>query len=269
MHIRLRPANYLERGCQMEAEPLLEMKGIVKKFGGLVAVDHVDLELWPAECLAIVGENAAGKSTLIKVLTGIYTADEGRILMNGKEVTIHSRHDSKALGIEVVYQELGLVDWLDTAANVFLGDELTIPLLGGHFHILHHRKMYREAQNILKEQLGISMEGMKGPVFNLSGGQRQSIAIARAIYQKAKVMIMDEPVASLGQVEIAKTLSIVQKIKEAGVAVIFIAHNMEHVFNVADRILVLRGGKVAGVRRRDETTKTEIVRLIVAGVGED
>jgi len=252
----------------MDGEPLIEMKGIVKKFGGLTAVDHVDLELWPGECLALVGENAAGKSTLIKVLSGIYRADEGRILMNGNEVTIRSRRDAKVLGIEAVYQELGLVDTLDTAANVFLGNELTISILGGHFHILHHRKMYREAQKVLQERLGVDVRGMKGPVFNLSGGQRQSIAIARGIYQEAKVMIMDEPVASLGQIEIEKTLSFIHKLKESGVAVIFIAHNLEHVFQVADRILVLRGGKSVGVRKRDETTKTEIIGLIVGGVGE-
>jgi ABC-type sugar transport system ATPase subunit len=244
------------------------MKGIVKKFGGLAAVDHVDLELWPSECLALVGENAAGKSTLIKVLSGVYRADEGRILMNGKEVAIQSRHDARALGIEAIYQELALVDTLDVSANVFLGNELTIPFPGGPFRRLDHRRMYREAQNVLKERLGVSVEGMEGPVYNLSGGQRQSIAIARAIYQEAKVMIMDEPVASLGQVEIARTLGFIQKLKEVGVGVIFIAHNLEHVFAVADRIFVLRGGKCVGVRRSNEATKAEIIGLIVGGVGE-
>jgi len=247
----------------MDGEPLIKMKGIVKNFGGLKALDHVDLELWPAECLALVGENAAGKSTLIKVLTGLYRADGGHILMNDNEVAIHSRHDAKALGIEVVYQELALVDTLDVAANVFLGNELTIPLLGGFLHILRHRKMYREAQNVLKERLGVDVKGMKGPVFNLSGGQRQSIAIARAIYQRAKVLIMDEPTASLGVEESTKTLGLIHKIREAGVAVIFIAHNLEHVWAVADRILVLRGGKRVGVQQLDETTKAEIVGLIV------
>jgi D-xylose transport system ATP-binding protein len=252
----------------MDGDPVIEMKGIVKNFGGLRAVDHVDLELWPGECLAIVGENAAGKSTLIKVLSGIYRADEGRILMNGKEVTIHSRKDARELGIEAVYQELGLVDTLDVPANVFLGNELTLAFPRRPFRILDHRKMRREAKHILQERLGVSVEGMTGSVFNLSGGQRQSIAIARGIYQKAKVMIMDEPVASLGQLEIERTLSFIQKIKKEGVAVIFIAHNLEHVFTVADRIFVLRGGKCVGVRRRDETTKAEIIRLIVGGVGE-
>ena len=250
----------------MDGEPLIEMKGIVKKFGGLTAVDHVDLELWPGECLAIVGENAAGKSTLIKVLSGVYRADEGRILMNGKEVTIRSRREAKALGIEAVYQELALVDTLDVAANVFLGNELTIPIPGGPFRILNHRKMYREAQDVLKERLGVDVERIKGPVFDLSGGQRQSIAIARAIYQEAKVLIMDEPTASLGVEEATRTFGFIRKIKEAGVAVIFIGHNLEHVFTIADRILVLRGGKRVGVLQRDETTKTEIVGLIVGGV---
>lgn len=152
------------------AGPLIEMKGIVKNFGGLRAVDHVDLELWSDECLALVGENGAGKSTLIKVLSGIYRADEGHILMDGNEVTIQSRQEAKALGIEAVYQELALVDTLDASANVFLGNELTIPILGRFFHILDNRKMYREAQNVLKERLGINLEGRKDPVFNLSGG---------------------------------------------------------------------------------------------------
>ena len=251
-----------------ETCPLIEMKGIVKNFGGLRALDHVDLKLWPGECLALVGENAAGKSTLIKVLSGIYRADEGRILMNGNEVTIHSRREAKALGIEAVYQELALVDTLDASANVFLGGELTIPVLGRFFHILDNRKMYREAQNVLRERLGVDVRGMKGPVFNLSGGQRQSIAIARGIYQEAKVLIMDEPTSSLGVEEVARTLSLVHKMKAAGVAVTWISHNLEHIFAVADRILVLRGGKLVGVRKRDETTKTEIVGLIVGEVVE-
>ncbi|KKL90656.1 hypothetical protein LCGC14_1902510 [marine sediment metagenome] len=250
------------------AGPLIEMKGIVKNFGGLRAVDHVDLELWSGECLALMGENGAGKSTLIKVLTGIYRADEGDILVDGKEVTIQSRQEAKVLGIEAVYQELALVDTLDASANVFLGNELTIPILGRFFHILDNRKMYREAQIILKERLGINLEGRRDPVFNLSGGQRQSIAIARAIYQEAKVLIMDEPTSSLGVEEAARTFSLVLKMKAAGVAVIWIGHNLDHVFTVADRILVLRGGKRVGVRKRNETTKTEIVGLIVGGVVE-
>ena len=251
----------------MDGQPLIEMKGIVKHFGGLMAVDHVDLELWPGECLAVVGENAAGKSTLIKVLSGVYKADEGHILMNGKELTIRNRLDAKALGIEAVYQELALVDTLDVAANVFLGNELTIPL-PGPLRILRLRKMRQEAQKILEERLGVDVRGMKGPVFNLSGGQRQSIAIARAIYKEAKVLIMDEPVASLGQVNIERTLSFIEKIKESGVAVVLIAHNLEHVFRVADRIFVIRAGKRVSVRRRDETTKDEIIGMIVGGIGE-
>ena len=251
-----------------EGRPIVEMKGIVKDFGGLRAVDHVDLELYPGECLALVGENGAGKSTLIKVLTGIYRPDGGRIVVDGDEITIHSRREAKALGIEAVYQELALVDTLDASANVFLGNELTIPILGRFFHILDNRRMYREAQNVLKERLGINLEGRKDPVFNLSGGQRQSIAIARAIYQEAKVLIMDEPTSSLGVQEAARTFDLVRKATATGVAVIWISHNLEHIFAVADRILVLRGGKLVGVRKCDETTKTEIVGLIVGEVVE-
>jgi len=251
-----------------EARPIIEMKGIVKNFGGLRAVDHVDLELWPGECLALVGENGAGKSTLIKVLSGIYRADEGRILMDGNEVTIHSRREAKALGIEAVYQELALVDTLDASANVFLGGELSHPILGRFFHILDNRKMYQETQHVLKERLAIDLEGRKDPVFNFSGGERQSIAIARAIYWNARVLIMDEPTSSLGVGEIARTFGLVHKAKAAGVAVIWISHNLDHVFAVADRIVVLRGGKLVGVRQCDETTKTEIVGLIVGEVVE-
>ncbi len=249
-----------------KARPTIEMKGIVKNFGGLRALDHVDLELWPGECLALVGENGAGKSTLIKVLSGIHRADEGRILMDGHEVTIQSRQEAKALGIEAVYQDLALVDTLDSSANLFLGNELTIPILGRFFRILDNRKMYREAQNILKERLGIDLEGRKDPVINLSGGERQSIAIGRAIYQNARVLIMDEPTSSLGVEEAARTFGLVRKMKEAGVAVLWISHNMEHIFAVADRMLVLRGGKRVGERKRDETTKTEIVGLIVGEI---
>ena len=246
-----------------KARPLIEMKGIVKNFGGLRALDHVDLELWPGECLALVGENGAGKSTLIKVLTGIHGADEGRILMEGNEVTIKSRIEARALGIEAVYQELALVDTLDAAGNVFLGSELSHPILGRFFNILDNRKMHREAHSVLKERLGIDLEGRKDPVFNLSGGQRQSIAIARAIYWNAKALILDEPTSSLGVGEEAATFALVKKATAEGVAVIWISHNLEHVFNVTDRILVLRGGKRVGVRQRDQTTKTEIVGLIV------
>lgn len=247
----------------MDGKPVIEMKGIVKKFGGLKAVDHVSLKLWAGECLALVGENAAGKSTLIKVLSGIHRTDEGRILMNGKEVKIRSRQDARERGIEAVYQELALVNTLDVPTNLFLGNEITIRIPGIPFRILNHRKMRREAEHLLKKRLGVELGGMKGPVFNLSGGQRQSIAIARAIYQKAKVLIMDEPIASLGATETMKTLDFIQKVKQTGVAVIFIAHNLEHVWAVADRIFVLRGGKCVGVRKRAETTRTEIVGLIV------
>lgn len=249
-----------------EGRPIVEMKGIVKDFGGLRAVDNVDLELWPGECLALVGENGAGKSTFIKVLTGIYRPDRGRIVVDGKEVTINSRREAKALGIEAVYQELALVDTLDASANVFLGGELTIPVLGRFFHILDNRKMYQETQKVLKERLAIDLLGRKDPVFNFSGGERQSIAIARAIYWNARVLVMDEPTASLGVGEIKRTFDLVHRAKAEGVAVIWISHNLEQVFTVADRILVLRGGKCVGVRQRDETTKTEIVGLIV---GED
>lgn len=250
----------MEKGC-----PLVEMKGITKYFGGLRALDHVDLELWPGECLALVGENGAGKSTLIKVLTGIYRPDEGRIMVEGKEVCIDSRQEAKALGIEAVYQDLALVDTLDAASNVFLGDELTMPLLGRFFRILDNRRMHREAHKLLRERLGIDLGGRRDPVYYLSGGERQAVAIARAIYRKAKVLVLDEPTASLGVEEIRRTIELVQRAKAEGIGVIWISHNLEQVFAVADRVQVLRLGKCVGVRRVGETTMEEIVELMVRG----
>ncbi len=248
-----------------EDPPILEMKGIVKRFGGLTAVDHVDLQLWSGECLALVGENGAGKSTLIKTLTGIYQPDEGHISVNGCEVKMASRRDAKDLGIEAVYQDLALVDTLDVASNVFLGGELTIPVLGRFLQILDNRKMSREAELVLKERLAIDLQNRRDPVFNFSGGERQSVAIARAIYWKAKVLVLDEPTASLGVEEIKRTIEVTRRAKEEGAGVIWISHNLEQVFAVADRMQVLRGGRCAGVCRRDETTMNKIVDLIVGG----
>ncbi len=241
--------------------PLLEMKGIVKDFGGLRAVDNANLVLNSGEVLGLVGENAAGKSTLIKILTGVYAKTAGEIYWEGQRTEINSRADSLKLGIDAIYQNLGLVEMLNVPENLFLGKELKKKLLG--ITILDNRKMERESQRFIKETIGLDITNYKDPIINLSGGQRQAVAIARAIYWDAKLVIMDEPTASLGVEEVLKTFEIVHNLKRNNTAVIFICHNLEHVFEVADKIMVLRAGKGVGFMDVKDADKQEIVSRMV------
>lgn len=241
--------------------PLLEMKGIVKDFGGLRAVVNVDLVLNSGEVLGLVGENAAGKSTLIKILTGVYTKTAGEIYWEGQKVELKSRADSLKLGIDAIYQNLGLVETLNVPENLFLGKELKKKMLG--ITILDNKKMERESRRFLKETIGLDITNYRDPIINLSGGQRQAVAIARAIYWDANLVIMDEPTASLGVEEVLKTFEIVHNLKRNNTAVIFICHNLEHVFEVADKIMVLRAGKRVGFMDVKNADKQEIVSLMV------
>ncbi len=241
--------------------PLLEMKGIVKDFGGLRAVVNVDLVLNSGKVLGLVGENAAGKSTLIKILTGVYTKTAGEIYWEGQKVELKSRADSLKLGIDAIYQNLGLVETLNVPENLFLGKELKKKMLG--ITILDNKKMERESRRFLKETIGLDITNYRDPIINLSGGQRQAVAIARAIYWDANLVIMDEPTASLGVEEVLKTFEIVHNLKRNNTAVIFICHNLEHVFEVADKIMVLRAGKRVGFMDVKNADKQEIVSLMV------
>ncbi len=241
--------------------PLLGMKGIVKDFGGLRAVDNVSLVLNSGEVLGLVGENAAGKSTLIKILTGVYDKTAGEIYWEGQRMEINSRSDSLKLGIDAIYQNLGLVETLNVPENLFLGKELEKKLL--FITILDNRKMERESQRFIKETIGLNITNYRDPIINLSGGQRQAVAIARAIYWDAKLVIMDEPTASLGVEEVLKTFEIVHNLKRNNTAVIFICHNLEHVFEVADKIMVLRAGKGVGFMDVKDADKQEIVSRMV------
>jgi ABC-type sugar transport system ATPase subunit len=249
-------------------EPLLRMQGITKFFGGLCAVAEIDLDLWPGEILAIVGDNGAGKSTLIKILTGVYLADEGEIVLDGAPTRVDSRRHAKDLGIEAVYQNLGLVDPLDAPGNVFLGNEIRRRILGIPF--FDNRAMAEEARRILVEKVGVAIEDLSAPTINLSGGQRQAVAIARAIYNTSlKLMVMDEPTASLGPEETRNTLRLLRGLRDQGIAVILISHNLEHVFAVADRIMVMRGGRRVGVVSTAETSKRDVLGLIVGAEVEE
>jgi D-xylose transport system ATP-binding protein len=242
--------------------PLVEMRGIFKSFGGVQALQGVDLDLYLGEVHALVGDNAAGKSTLIKTLAGALPRDGGSIAFDGQAVEIRSPHDAKALGVETVYQDLALADNLDVSANIFLGRELQRPGLLRWF--LDHPRMEHQSRTVL-ERLKINIPNLRQPVRFMSGGQRQSIAIARCVCFNAQVVILDEPTAALGVEETKKVYGLIREMREHGLAVLLISHNLNHVFDHSDRITVMKNGRCVGSRRIEETTRDEIVRMIVSG----
>ena len=238
------------------------MSGISKSFGGLRALRGVDLTLARNEILAIVGDNGAGKSTLIKVLTGVHRADEGRIRVEGRDTSIRNRRDSIDAGIEAVYQNLGLVDTLAAPANVFLGHEPTRRILGIPF--IDNRAMRERTVDILRDRVGIALPDIDEPTRSFSGGQRQAVAIARAVNgAELKVLVMDEPTAALGPEETRNTLNLIKSVRERGTSIILISHNLDQVFQVADRVQVMRGGRNAGVVDVASTTQRDVLGMIV------
>ncbi|GAB5510760.1 MAG: ATP-binding cassette domain-containing protein [Hyphomicrobiales bacterium] len=243
------------------------MRGITKRFGGVVALNGVDLDAYAGEVLAIVGDNGAGKSTLIKILTGVYQPSAGLIEMDGEQLLMSGHSDAIALGIDAVYQTLALADHLPPAANVFLGNELTTKLLG--VPLLDNRRMRQEAETVLFERLGVRLPDMDSPAASLSGGQRQAIAIARAVYHSdLRVLVMDEPTAALGPQETARTLRLIETLREQGLAIILISHSLDDVFEVADRVQVMRRGKRVGVVKTQDVTTQDVLGMIV-GASED
>lgn len=243
-------------------QPVLQMIGISKSFGGIRALMDVSMDLLPNEILAIVGDNGAGKSTLIKVLTGIYRADKGDIKVHGQKLNITTRRDSINAGIAAVYQNLGLVDTLTAPANVFLGLEPVKRVLGIPF--IDNSTMRNRAVSVLRDRVGIELPDIDAPTRNFSGGQRQAVAIARAVIgADLKVLVMDEPLAALGPEETRNTLNLIRAVRQRGTAIILISHNLDHVFQVADRVLVMRGGKRAGVVDVAHSTKRDVLGMIV------
>jgi ABC-type sugar transport system ATPase subunit len=236
--------------------PLLEARGLSKAFLHVQALDSVDFRVDPGEVVALVGDNGAGKSTLMKSLCGAYQPDAGSIFIDGREVTIRNPHDAMAQGIAVVYQDLALVNHRDVANNVFLGREPKRGLT------VDKRRMVRESREVL-QRLKINIPSVYTLVGLLSGGQRQAVAIARAIQQGGRLVFMDEPTAALGVQEQGKVLRLIEDLKAQGTAVVVVSHNLQHVFHVADRIVVMRGGRNAGERIKALTTAEEIVSLIV------
>jgi ABC-type sugar transport system ATPase subunit len=235
----------------------LQARGLSKTFGHVRALRDVSLDIHENDILAIVGDNGAGKSTLTKILSGVYQPDQGSIAVGGEPVRIANPRKARELGIATVFQNLALVDCRDVAANLYLGRE---PTRFGF--LVDHRKMRADAREVIT-RLKVSIPSVTVETGELSGGQRQSIAIGRAASQNARVIIMDEPTAALGVRESRKVLDLILQLKAHGTTVVVISHNMRHVFSVADRILVLRHGQLVGVRRKAETTPDEIVKMIV------
>jgi simple sugar transport system ATP-binding protein len=239
---------------------LIEMKGISKSFGAVEALQSVDLELSHHEVLGLVGDNAAGKSTLMKILSGVYGPDEGEILIEGEKVTFASPADSRRLGIEMIFQDLAIVPNLSIADNIFLGREPVKNFLG--LKILDKRKMVEES-SVAVGRLDVDIRSTRLATAGLSGGQQQAVAVGRAIYFNPRVVIMDEPTAALSVKAIKRVLELVQELKERGIAIILISHRLPNIFAVTDRIMVLRLGRRAAERRTKETTPEEIIDLMV------
>jgi len=248
------------------SKPIVEMRGISKRYGGVQALQDVDLDIRNGEVHALVGDNAAGKSTLIKILSGAVQRDEGSIAFDGAPVEVGSPRDAKALGVETVYQDLALADNLDVPANIFLGRELTKNGLLSWF--LDKRRMEKESRALL-QRLKINIPSLRQKVRSMSGGQRQSIAIARCVCFNARVVILDEPTAALGVEETRKVYGLIRDMRHHGVAVLLISHNLSHVFENCDRITVLKTGRLVGSRRAADTSREEILRMIVTGTTEE
>jgi ribose transport system ATP-binding protein len=242
--------------------PLLQAVNLTKRFGGLTAVDSASLDVNIGEVIGLVGDNGAGKSTFIKMVAGVYQPDEGEIIFNGKRVIFSGPREARDLGIETIYQDLALAENLDVGSNIFLGREVKRSYVGGLVHTLDRGKMRKESASVL-DRLDIHFPSLTQQIRNLSGGQRQAVAIARTIYWNAKLVIMDEPTAALGVQEQRKVLKMVRTLCDQGVPVIIISHNMQDVFAVADRIVVMRRGKKVGELMAAKTTPDEVVSLMV------
>lgn len=232
---------------------------VSKRFGAVQALQDVTLEVCGGEVVALLGDNGAGKSTLIKIIAGALRPDAGRLVVAGEPATLHSPADAKALGIETVYQDLSLCPNLDVVANFFMGRERVRRIVG--IPVVDERAMASETQEAL-EQVGVTLPSVRSLVEHLSGGQRQAIELARFVHWGGKLVILDEPFAALGVEQTRRGLELIRRVKERGVAVLVITHNMAHAFRVADRIVVLRQGRVVGRHVAADTNPSEIVRLI-------
>ena len=244
---------------ERKGTPLVEMRDISIAFGGIKAVDHVSIDLYPGEVVGLLGHNGAGKSTLIKCLSGAYQADAGEIYVSGERVDIRNPRDARALNIETIYQTLALADNLDAASNLFLGRELVTP-----FGMVDDAAMEAETRKIMG-RLNPNFRKFKDPVSALSGGQRQSVAIARAVYFNAKILIMDEPTAALGPHETQMVAELIQELKRQGLGIFLIEHDIHAVMDLCDRAVVMKNGQRVGTVNVGEVTDDDILGMIIMG----
>jgi D-xylose transport system ATP-binding protein len=242
------------------AVPILELKGVSKRFGAVQALHEVNFDVRVGEVTALVGDNGAGKSVTIKCIAGIYPIDDGEILFEGKPVSIAGPKDSSALGIEIVYQDLALADNLDVVQNMYLGREEITP-----FHALDETKMERRCSETLASLSVTTIRSVRQTVAGLSGGQRQSIAVAKAVMWNSRVVILDEPTAALGVAQTRQVLDLVRRLADNGLAVMLVSHNLHDIFEVADRITVLRLGQDVARFNTKDTTQRDVVEAITAG----
>jgi D-xylose transport system ATP-binding protein len=239
--------------------PLCELRDIRVAFGGLRAVDGVSIDLYPGEVVALVGGNGAGKSTLMHTLSGAHPADAGEIFINGEPVSIHNPRDARNYGVEVIYQKLALADNIDAAGNVFLGRELRT-----RTGSLDDEAMDAATKNVMR-RLNPRFLNLQTPVKSLSGGQRQSVAIARAVHFNARILIMDEPTAALGPAETSQVHELITQLKAEGIGIFLISHDIHSVFDLADRITVMLQGRLVGTVNKADVTKDEVLAMIIVG----
>jgi D-xylose transport system ATP-binding protein len=247
--------------------PLLELEGVSKRFGPVLALDRVDFAVSAGEVVGLVGDNGAGKSTLVKAIAGINPPDSGTVRFEGQEVRISRPQDATALGIATVYQDLALCDNLDVVANLFLGREQVSPGPGQVSRQLNEVKMEHETGDLLSN-LAVTIPSLRSEVGTLSGGQRQQVAVARSLLGEPKVVLLDEPTAALGVPQTKQVLELIRRLRERNLGVVMISHNLVDVFAVTDRVFVLRLGRAAGEFKADEATEEHVVGAIT-GVGED
>ena len=243
----------------MGQTPLVEMNNIHKRFGGVHAVNGVSIDLYPGEVVGILGHNGAGKTVLMKALSGAIPCDAGEIRIKGKKASIESPRDARKHGIETIYQTLALADNLNAPANLFLGREIMTK-----YGTLDDRAMESEARTVIS-RLNPNFRNITDAVKNMSGGQRQSVAIARAIYFNAKILIMDEPTAALGPHETAMVSELIKQLKKEGIGIFLISHDLHDVFDLSDRVSVIKNGRLIGTRRTRDVTKDEVLGMIILG----
>ncbi len=243
-------------------EPMLSVKNLTKRFGGLTAVNQVSMDVYPGEVVGLVGDNGAGKSTLIKMVSGVYQPNDGEIFFEGKRVHISKPSEARELGIETIYQDLALAGNLDVGANIFLGREHKREYLGGVVRVLDNDFMQAQSEKLLVN-LDVHIPSLTQKIDKLSGGQRQAVAIARALYWNARLMIMDEPTNNLGVAQQGEVLALIRRLRDQGVPVIVISHTIRDIFAVSDRIVVLHRGRKVADKHMAGTTTEEIVQYIM------